>query len=160
MKANELKVTDLMVADLIQLKEKNGKKLVGAFRVVAIGNTYIGGVISDFVENGIVSISYIEEEKRVYQTEVCNIEPIPLTPEILEKNGFERDECITLYYDYIGVDDRVILNNNKAYINSVNEWIVYIDSEDYSTIASCELTYVHELQHILRLCKIDKEIVV
>lgn len=89
-----------------------------------------------------------------------SIEPIPLTLEILEKNGFERDECITLYRDYIGVDDRVILNNNKAYINSVNEWLVYIDSKDHNTIASCELTYVHELQHILRLCKIDKEIVV
>jgi hypothetical protein len=90
---------------------------------------------------------------------LVTFEPIPLTPEILEKNGFDRDERITLYCDYIGVDDRVILNNDKAYINSANEWLVYIDSEDYSTIASCELTYVHELQHILRLCKIDKEIV-
>lgn len=39
MKANELKVTDLMVGDLVQIKEKDGKKLVGAFRVVAIGKT-------------------------------------------------------------------------------------------------------------------------
>ena len=87
---------------------------------------------------------------------IDNIEPIPLTPEILEKNGFEK-EGFRHYDEYIGIDDRVVLNNDKAYINSVNEWLVYIDSEDYSTIASCELTYVHELQHLLKLCKINFE---
>ena len=159
MKANELKVTDLMVGDLIQLKEKNGKKLVGAFRVMAIGKTYIGGVISDFVENGTVSISYIEDEKRVYQTEVCNIEPIFLTPSILEKNGFEN-QGFRHHDEYNGIDDRVVLRNKRECIKSDNEWRVLIDSKDYCTIANCELTYVHELQHILRLCKINKEIVV
>jgi hypothetical protein len=97
-----------------------------------------------------------------YEEGIDNLlEPIPLTPEILEKNGFKLNEAVEDYYCiYDGIDNRVSLCNNKAYINSVNEWLVYIDSEDYSTIASCELTYLHELQHILRLCKIDKEIVV
>ena len=160
MKANELKVTDLMVGDLVQIKEKDGTKLVGAFRVVAIGKTYLGGVISDFVKNGTISMSYIEDEKRVYQTEVCNIEPIQLTSEILEKNGFEKEGVIELYNLYAGIDHRVTIHDDKEYMNSSNEWYVHVDSEDYSTIAGCELTYVHELQHLLRLCKIDKEIVV
>jgi hypothetical protein len=89
-----------------------------------------------------------------------NIEPIPLTPEILEKNGFKKEGVIELYNLYAGIDHRVTIHDDKEYMNSNNEWYVHVDSEDYSTIAGCELTYVHELQHILRLCKIDKEIVV
>jgi hypothetical protein len=87
-------------------------------------------------------------------------EPILLTPEILEKNGFVLDEVIKEYCIYNGIDNRVSLHNDKEYMNSRNEWHVHIDDEDYCSIANCELTYVHELQHILRLCKIDKEIVV
>jgi hypothetical protein len=88
------------------------------------------------------------------------LEPIPLTPEILEKNGFEFDDVIPECRMFMGIDDRVALRNDKEYMNSDNEWHVHIDSEDYCTIANCELTYVHELQNILRLCKIYKEIVV
>jgi hypothetical protein len=86
-------------------------------------------------------------------------EPILLTNSILEKNGFEN-QGFRHHDEYDGIDDRVVLSNYKEYMNSANEWYVRIDSEDYCTIASCELTYVHELQHILRLSKIDKEIVV
>ena len=157
MNANELKVTDLMVGDLVQIKEKDGKKLVGAFRVVAIDNTYLAGAISCFVEHRTVSISYIGDEKIVYQTNVCNIEPIPLTPEILEKNGFERDKLIPAYKHYIGIDNRVTLQDDYEGLNSNNVWDAHIDSEEYCTIAHCELTYLHELQHLLNLCKIDFE---
>ena len=87
-------------------------------------------------------------------------EPIPLTPEILKKNGFEFDDVIPECRMFMGIDDRVALRNDKEYMNSVNEWHVHIDSEDYCTIANCELTYVHELQNLLRLCKINKEILV
>jgi hypothetical protein len=61
---------------------------------------------------------------------------------------------------FMSIDDRVALRNDKEYMNSDNEWHVHIDSEDYCTIANCELTYVHELQNLLRICKIYKEIVV
>lgn len=88
-----------------------------------------------------------------------SIEPIPLTPKILEKNGFRLEHNIG-FYALIGIDDRVELQNDKEYMNSRNEWHVHIDSEDYCTIASCELTYLHELQHLLSLCKIYNEIVV
>lgn len=93
------------------------------------------------------------------EMEVPEWEPIPLTPEILEKNGFE-DQGFRHHDELNGIDDRVVLSNERERMNSVNEWYVHIDSIYYCTIASCELTYVHELQHILRLCKINKEIVV
>lgn len=69
--------------------------------------------------------------------------PVPLTPEILEKNGF--------YYD----------ENKKAYLMGV---IFQIKSERYGLfsfkICGCpySLNTVHELQHALRLCGIEKTI--
>ena len=115
---------------------------------------------------------YWEINCKNYPTQVCeetfgltnetisNFHPIPITKEILEKNGFVLNEVVKEYYIFRGIDNRVYICNDREYINSRNEWHVHIDSEDYCTIASCELTYVHELQNILRLCKIDKEIVV
>ena len=82
-------------------------------------------------------------------------EPIPLTPEILEKNGFEREKLITLYNHYTGIDNRVSLHDDFMSMNSRNMWSVHIDTDDYRTIAHCELTYLHELQALLRICKID-----
>lgn len=94
------------------------------------------------------------------EMEVPEWKPIPLTPEILEKNGFERENLITSYNHYTGIDNRVSLNDDFYCMNSRNMWNVHIDSEDYSTIANCELTYVHELQHLLKLCNIDFEFTV
>ena len=94
------------------------------------------------------------------EMEVPEWEPIPLTPKILEKNGFERDKNVSLYNAYTGINSRVTLHDDFMFMNSRNMWHVHVDSEDYCTIANCELTYVHELQQLLRLCKINKEIVV
>lgn len=139
MKANELKVTDLMVGDW----------------VMSFGAPHkIVGVRTDMLEPHIrtdMSDTWYEEGIEDL------LEPIPLTPDILEKNGFKRDECIPQEKYYNGIDNRVILHNDKEYMNSVKEWYVHIDSKDYCTIASCELTYLHELQALLTLCKIDFE---
>ena len=92
-----------------------------------------------------------------------NIKPLPITIEIIKRNGFKREmNYITDELDdfYSCINGRVEMNNDKACINSNNEWNVYVYDEDNYPIANCELTYVHELQHLLRLCKIDKEIVV
>ena len=84
-------------------------------------------------------------------------EPIPITKELLEKNGFVRENLITSYNHYTGIDNRVCLTNDFYSMNSRNMWTAHIDSEDYCTIANCELTYLHELQHLLKLCNIDFE---
>ena len=86
-----------------------------------------------------------------------NIKPIPITKELLEKNWFKRENLITSYNHYIGIDNRVSLNDDFYCMNSRNMWTVHIDSEYYCTIAHCELTYLHELQHLLRICKINFE---
>ena len=86
---------------------------------------------------------------------LVTFEPIPLTKEILEKNGFELDDDC----EYFGVDDRVMLRDNPEYMNTNNAWDVHIDTTDYRTIGNLELTYVHEFQHFLKSCKINKKII-
>ena len=73
------------------------------------------------------------------------IEPIPLTEEILENNGFTKH---AYGYSY----DMIKLHGNLTENDTV-----------YFTLCICEkyikVIYVHELQHALRLCGIEKEIV-
>lgn len=81
------------------------------------------------------------------------IEPIPLTAEILEKNGFEHPRT------------RMLLENRdyhiRIYRRSNNIWGFYHENDNgggcYWTVA--QFTFVHELQHALRICGIKKEIV-
>ena len=138
MKASELSSRDLMVGDW--LKHYNGTPM----QVTKITTEHFA-----CAKNGGVNCWEYNNK----------FEPILLTPEILEKNGFERDKNISLYNAYTGINSRVTLHDDFMSMNSRNMWHVHIDSEDYCTIANCELTYLHELQHLLRLCKIYKEIV-
>lgn len=71
------------------------------------------------------------------------IEPIPLTPEILEKNGFKE-------YNGYGYA------SNKGYCFEG----FYINYDFTTRIANidCKFNYVHKLQNALKLCGIEKQI--
>ncbi len=134
----EIRVTDLMVGDLVL----NDGKVI---RVDAVHKRKIG---------------FHKTKDKLTWLFYGQFQPIPITKELLEKNGFIREENIQLYNHYTGIDNRVSLNDDFYSMNSKNMWNVHIDSEDYCTIAYCELTYLHELQHLLRLCNINFEFVV
>ena len=79
--------------------------------------------------------------------ETSNIEvihPIPLTPEILEKNGWR---C-----EYYG-------GRQEWWLDKTKFPIVRYSTSDTLHHNGIVLKYVHELQHVLRLCNIDKKIV-
>lgn len=141
MKANELKVTDIMVGDWVICYHPRRLKCFGKVSV---------GLLHTMQEQ---EYGHIKEDSPLFRI----VEPIPITKELLEKNGFEREELELPHNYYSGIGDRVILNDNRDYMNSNNKWSVHVDDEDYCTIASCELTYLHELQQLLNLCKIDFE---
>ena len=73
-----------------------------------------------------------------------NIEPIPLTPKILEKNGWERDKLVTYIYGHKAHFIEVICIPNS-------EW-VYVTFKG-ETIH--RIKYVHELQRILWALGLD-----
>ena len=104
-------------------------------------------------EYGEIGIEGCEE----YTSANCNLLfPIPLTPEILEKNEF-KFYCTDVFEEWKSKDKRITIHDEE-YPNSFNKWAVHVDTEDMRTMGYFEITYVHELQHALRLCGINKEI--
>lgn len=90
------------------------------------------------------------------------LDPIPLTPEILEKNGFKK----SIFRDIEGQHQWswwrdtltvVCLWMRELNDNPTDGWMIRIES----TPAACclKILSVHELQHTLKLCGIEKEIV-
>lgn len=87
----------------------------------------------------------------------CDIRPIPLTEEILVKNGFQK------------LNDKTFLLKNQIEIEVGPKFSeVYARYEvydrDYNSYNDCYIEiaiihYVHELQHLLRLIGVEKEIV-
>lgn len=101
---------------------------------------------------GSIITPYIRVANMAGQFEENTIEPIPLTAEILEKNGFEKDARNESYYKW----NWYILQDNVSY--DMETGIVRLFKA--SDLTFCHpIGYVHELQHALRLCEIDKEIV-
>jgi len=72
----------------------------------------------------------------------CDIRPIPLTDDILVKNGW-RKEPISIDGDYANWYGEIPISQ----------------AEDEYNYADIELRYVHQLQRLLNLCNIDKEII-
>ena len=126
-------------------------------------------MIEDWVMINPISYYQVEQiriefgELRIYLkgTEVFATEneiiPIPLTPEILEKNGFIRD----MFYGEWQFDlDTFPFNFPFSVVQRKNNsW--YLGREEIGIAHNREIidiSYVHELQHALRLCGIEKEI--
>lgn len=91
-----------------------------------------------------------------------HVEPIPLTPEILEKNGFEKNKTgqwVIEKKHSIGCCGQTCSNTNPLeYAVCWDEFglgcVSYLEKEGNITL--CGTTYVHQLQQILRLFELDK----
>lgn len=108
-----------------------------------------------------IAVSFIDADYKKKYSELLPemaFEPIPLTAaaEILTNNGFKREEIIQSYW--ISEDGRILLRNDESLMNSNNEWSVHVDNEDMQSIGYFEITYLHELQHVMKLCGIEKHI--
>ena len=102
--------------------------------------------------------SELNRYKRIRSTFDMDItllyEPIPLTTEILEKNGFDISDPEVKQYHFEEDGQRYHFSLRQMY-NKDNK------PDGYSFFAFSVLTiidYVHQLQHAFKLCGIDKEI--
>ena len=106
--------------------------------------------------------------------EVADFElfPIPISPEILEKNGFKQidkggEVCITgeWWWGEEGKRNFTIvtitfykgLNSGVRILTKIETDCSY--ESGINMIHSCDIESVHELQHALKLCGIEKEMV-
>lgn len=87
---------------------------------------------------------------------VADIEPIALTPEILEKNGFVDYEVGKGWYVLNVADDlRVWLHRNSHdWTFQLMKWSPLSTHE----IGKVFIKHTHQLQHALRLAGVEKEI--
>lgn len=139
---NAMRPEDLMVGDWFRFRYTiDGKEIVKTFRISRIVDD-IGHVWGD-------GFGCMCKPER--------LEPVPLTPEILEKNGFTelRNDFTFLEFS----DDNVYMSYSyrdkigTCYL-IVRRFVPFRDVE-----IEGKVIYAHELQHALKDCKIAKEIV-
>jgi hypothetical protein len=133
-----LKANELMAGDIICQEFSNLVLVVSA-------------VIPPYVQ-------CIGEEGQFHEK---TIKPIPLTPEILEKNGFNVDKYSDGdYYAYIMFEDqgRRVEVEYKYGVDIDVCAIGRNNTPPFSRIET-QVRYIHELQHIFRIMQINKEIV-
>lgn len=159
---------DLMIGDIVDVHRSE---------CVADGGHYMewneyGKVVS--ITEDYITIKYNgrEDDYGFEDVEEKDIEPIPLTSEILEKNGFKNptldDPELINYVFKASFEYKSPLPNVEVlrvdYYDGV-EWDFYAllgeressdCGEQYEYIII--IKYVHQLQHALRLAGIDKEI--
>ena len=78
------------------------------------------------------------------------IRPIPITPEILEKNGFVFDS------DFWTIADPRYNNVRMVTYYSTDDYVADAFLGHWAFDENYAIDYVHELQHALRLCGLNE----
>lgn len=140
-----MKAKELMIGDWVKVIEPD--RYAGAQGTILSLTSREGG----YYEINISDVNY-----GYLTTDVFNedIEPIPLTAEILRKNGFEYG--IFPEYKSNHIDTQTEL---KITVHSGTDTVfIAIDEPNFNLVNDCVL-YIHELQHDLKRARIKKEVV-
>lgn len=146
-----MKAEDLMIGDLVKFPH-------GIDKVCDLPYVEGKGICASFAASA-----------TLFPVPVEALEPIPLTPEILEKNGFKKLESDTLSQTWAWAEKSEKIYNRWVQITFYNEpingvsYLTKIETcsskgDGVNHLHSCDIESVHELQHALRLCGIEKEI--
>lgn len=145
MEGLEMRAEELMIGDWVQVSHVD--KIGKIYRIDAangIGNEYAAVIDGDF--------------------DCADLRPISLTPEILEKNGFKKENGGKIMGFNIADSYKLVYqgrtNFDKFWINiqdfgESKKW--YIKINGHFDISGY-INDVHELQHALKLCGINIEI--
>lgn len=140
-----MKTNELMKDDWVQHTTESGGTIAG--KVIAF-------------EGDVVRIDVrVEKGTKTVYPEFTGVdddfEGVELTPEIMEKNGFKRTGQ---YWDYYFESDKMCKVFSIA-LNDGNDDGKHIWNA-YAFGVLCWVKYVHELQHIFRICGIRNEILI
>ena len=132
-----MKASELQIGDWVRIHYK------GESTIAKVAEIYKNSI---FTEDG---------EWEGMEVEENDIVPIPLTPEILEKNGFEN-----VGQDVYQIEERpfwVWWESDRRRLGVDVDESSQIE-ENFGEVLRLPVVYVHELQHAIRLCQIEKEI--
>jgi len=145
-----MKANELMVGDWVKIKT------YGISDKFERTEAYIYVKVAE-IGSALITVEYNNEIKEPYRIcENTEIEPIPLTTEILEENGFEdigddtyqlEEKPCWFWVDFFRH------NYGCEYDTSTYEY-----EDDEHRLKLYGIPSVHELQHALRLCGIEKTI--
>ena len=121
-----MKVSDLMIGNWVEFPS-------GPRKIIGLAYVPGRGICERFAAS-----------ETLIPVPIKQLKPIPITPEILEKNGFTNQG----YFSEFVVGNYRILSDGK------NLAIIHGEHADLDI----PIYYVHELQNALRLCRIEKEI--
>ena len=140
-----LKISDLSVGDWVRTKD--------------------GNVTADIISP--LEVVVMKDYGNLCACKIEEIEPIPITAEILEKNGFIRCSDEFSIYEYTTLLGKILRTTQVRLTTpqSVNVFLHdttiergYYHREKTSVHILRDEVYVHDLQHALRLAGLDKEI--
>ncbi len=126
-----MKTIELMIGDWVMFNNP--------LKVQHIYNNGYDDVVAEIIEEGINDEGEYEKIRDVPST-YCS--PIPLTPEILEKNGWKETQYWHEYQDGKNTI-QCCLSDMRGRINGIE-------------IGHFKCEYVHQYQHLLRLCGLDE----
>lgn len=156
-----MKANELMLGDLVRFKWPHPKLPPNIVSIFGI-------VYSEVSKEHLVHIVLKETGSVQYNYDPGVFEGVPLTPEILEKNGFKIDKnetyCKRFFFacNLDKVPQTVV--EFSFYGEGVSAdtlfkcWTKPKSCDGENSIHICNIKSVHELQHALRLCGIEKEI--
>lgn len=145
-----IKAEDLRIGDLVIVNENCSLEQGTIGKVSEVRSTPL------YKENeGSIGLKPISNDRWPYGVLCRNIDPIPLTPEILEKNGLKED-VVGNYYTKPLDDETHPFKRYLAVELKRENWAVFIK---YRRLHDCALLrkiqHVHELQHILWALGLD-----
>lgn len=145
-----IKAEDLRIGDLVIVNENCSLEQGTIGKVSEVRSTPL------YKENeGSIGLKPISNDRWPYGVLCRNIDPIPLTPEILEKNGLKED-VVGNYYTKPLDDETHPFKRYLAVELKRENWVVFIK---YRRLHDCALLrkiqHVHELQHILWALGLD-----
>ena len=110
-------------------------------------------------KKGVVSLSAItDDDDGPWGAWCCNVEGIPITPEILKKNGF-KEEIVGKYSSKPLDNEEYSLARYLAVERKSGNWVVFIKYRRLHENALLrKIQHVHELQHILWALGLDAEL--
>lgn len=151
-----MKVENLMIGDWVCLEDENLPLEERYFKIEYLSIS-AGVSWANQGTNAPIGLGNGESLIPVFRDEIY---PIPLTPEILKKNGFNEEQkrvCFVVSHKEYQLTYSFNSNWFSIYKNA------NVSGSDYPIFICAfqeRIKYVHHLQHALKLCGIDKEIVV
>ena len=146
-----IKAEDIRIGDIVRVC-RNGWFPEGTVCIV----TQVNPELTRKEKKGVVTLSYVDgTDDGPWGVWCSHIEGIPLSPAILEKNGFDSEEPQKSYIKYLGGLQgnlcRYFYIERRSY-----GWVVFIKVEGLSdSVMIRQIKYVHEFQHILWAMGID-----